>query len=77
MIAFQSKYLVGFATLRELITKCPAKQHVWLQLLLELSTREKEQVIGRQTKINSCSLEPLEICLKFPLRRCHNSALQI
>eukprot|EP00794_Sanderia_malayensis_P020260 gene20260-22245_t len=39
-----SKYLIGFATLRELITKCPAKQPVWLQLLLELTTREKEQV---------------------------------
>jgi len=39
-----AKYLVGFATLRELITKCPAKKQIWMQLLLELTTREKEQV---------------------------------
>ncbi|XP_065064870.1 symplekin-like [Rhopilema esculentum] len=39
-----AKYLVGFATLRELITKCPAKKSTWMQLLLELTTRGKEQV---------------------------------
>ena len=43
----QAKYLVGFATLRELITKCPAKKQIWMQLLLELTTREKEQVRER------------------------------
>ena len=44
LISLQAKYLVGFATLRELITKCPAKKETWMQLLLELTTREKEQV---------------------------------
>ena len=44
MVFYQARYLVGFATLRELITKCPAKKQTWMQLLLELTTREKEQV---------------------------------
>ena len=42
--------MIGFSTLRELISKSPAKSNCWLQLLLELTTAEKEQV-GDQTKI--------------------------
>ena len=36
--------MVGFSTLRELIGKTPAKSQDWLQLLLELTTAEREQV---------------------------------
>jgi len=38
------RLMVGFATLRELISKTPAKCQNWLQLLLELTTAEREQV---------------------------------
>lgn len=38
--------MVGFSTLRELIGKTPAKSQDWLQLLLELTTAEREQVFN-------------------------------
>jgi len=38
------RLMVGFATLRELIGKMPARCQEWLQLLLELTTAEQEQV---------------------------------
>jgi len=38
------RLMVGFATLRELIGKTPARCQEWLQLLLELTTAEREQV---------------------------------
>lgn len=38
------RVMVGFSTLRELISKTPAKSQDWLQLLLELTTAEREQV---------------------------------
>lgn len=38
------RIMVGFSTLRELISKTPARCQEWLQLLLELTTAEKEQV---------------------------------
>ena len=39
-----SRVMVGFSTLRELISRTPAKCQEWLQLLLELTTAEIEQV---------------------------------
>jgi len=36
--------MIGFSTLRELISKSPARSNVWLQLLMELTTAQKEQV---------------------------------
>lgn len=44
--------MVGFSTLRELISKTPARCQEWLQLLLELTTAEKEQVIYMQPKLS-------------------------
>ncbi|XP_047132295.1 symplekin isoform X1 [Hydra vulgaris] len=38
------RLMVGFSTLRELISKNPAASQEWLQLLLELTTAEREQV---------------------------------
>jgi len=37
--------MIGFSTLRELISKSQVKTNCWLQLLLELTTAEKEQVL--------------------------------
>jgi len=39
-----TRLMVGFSTLRELISRTPAKCQEWLQLLLELTTAEIEQV---------------------------------
>lgn len=44
--SFQSRVYLGMTTLKELIVKRPSRQFQYLHVLLDLSSHEKEKVMG-------------------------------